>query len=90
MNELPIEDITLTLVRHIYPRNMMKALRESGMTVINVHPGIYRFEEKISIPVRLVVSSQLPAKEYEGLKLLAKGTTMLRKTLVRSLEYPYQ
>ena len=82
MNELPIEDITLTLVRHIYPRNMMKALRESGMTVINVHPGIYR--------VQLVVSSQLPAKEYEGLKLLAKGTTMLRKTLVRSLEYPYQ
>ncbi len=54
----------------------MKALRESGMTISNIHSGIYRFEGKISIPVQLVVSSQLPVREYEGLKLLAKGITI--------------
>ena len=76
VNELPIENITLTIVRHTYPQDMLKMLRDSGVVFNNVHPGIYRFEEKLSIPVQLVISSQLPLGEYEGLRLLAKGATV--------------
>lgn len=35
----------------------------------------FRFEGKISIPVQFVVTSRLPDREYEGLKLLAGGCT---------------
>lgn len=76
VNELPIENITLTIIRHTYPKDMMKMLQDSGIVISNVHDGIYRFEEKLSIPVQLVISSQLPSGEYEGLRLLAKGATV--------------
>lgn len=75
VNELPIEQMTLTLVRHAYPREMVNTLQKSGFEILKSHPGIYRIDGKVSIPVQLVVSSQLPPGEYEGLKLLAKGTT---------------
>ena len=73
VNELPIEEITLTLVRHSYPRELIKILQETGFTVIESHSGIYKVEGKISIPVQIVVVSKLPDGEYEGVKLLAKG-----------------
>ena len=75
-DEFPIENITITIVRHSYPRNMIKTLKQSGFSIEKVHPGIYRFYGKLIIPVQLVVSSQLPSGEYDGLKLLAKGITV--------------
>lgn len=75
INELPVQDITITLVRHAYPREMIKALRASGFVITQPYPGIYRFEGKISIATQLVVSSQLPAGEGYGLELLSKGCT---------------
>ena len=76
VNELPIENITLTIVRHTYPRDMLKMLKDSGIAVKETYPGIYRFEGNFSIPVQLVVSSQLSTGEYEGLRLLARGATI--------------
>ena len=76
VNELPLESITLTIVRHTYPKDMIKMLKDSGIIINNVHNGIYRFEGKLSIPVQLVVSSQLSLGKYEGLRLLAKGATI--------------
>lgn len=73
VNELRLEEITLTLVRHVYPRELMKALKESGYEIHEAHRGIYRVEGKMMIPVQIVVSSRLEG--YEGLKLLAKGST---------------
>ena len=75
VNELPIEEITLTFVRHVYPRELMKELKKSGYEIRETHRGIYRIEGKIIIPIQIVVSSRLAEGEYEGLKLLAKGCT---------------
>jgi len=76
VNEIPIESITLTIVRHTYPRDMIKMLEQSGISVKKVHPGIYYFEGNLCIPVQLVISSQLPLGEYDGLRLIAKGATI--------------
>ena len=75
VNELPIDDMTITYVRYAYPREMIKTLKDSGFTITETHPGIYSIEGKISIPAQLVVSSKLPTGEYEGLKLLNSGIT---------------
>ena len=76
VDELPLKNITLTIVRHTYPRDMLKMLRDSDIVINKVHPGIYRFDGKLSIPVQLVISSQLPLGEYDGLRLIAKGATI--------------
>ncbi|MBR2216144.1 MAG: hypothetical protein IJ849_10375 [Selenomonadaceae bacterium] len=75
INELPISEITLTLVRHRYPREMIKALEKDGFAVTSEAPGIYKIDGRISITTQLVVTSQLPANEYTGLKLLVGGCT---------------
>ena len=75
VNKLLIEDMTLTLVLHSYPREVMRTLKETGFIIRKPYKGIYLVESRISIPVQVVISSRLPDSEYEGLKLLAKGCT---------------
>lgn len=70
VDKLPIENMTLTLVRHAYPRELIKALKRSSFVVNEQYPGIYRIEG-IKLNVQLVVSSRL--SNYDGLKLLVKG-----------------
>lgn len=55
---------------------MIKTLKQSGIAVRETHPGIYRFEGNLSIPVQLIISSKLPHGEYDGLRLLAHGATI--------------
>ena len=75
VDELPIRDMTMTLVRHTHPRELMKALEEGGFAVDKKHPGIYRIGSIASLKIQLIVSSRLPQGEYDGLHLLAKGCT---------------
>ena len=75
VNELPISEMTLTLVRHSYPRDLIKELRNEGFAIEEAHSGIYRISGRVSIDVQLVITSRLLNGEYEGLKLLAKGAT---------------
>ena len=75
VNELPISDLTLTLVRHSYPRELIKELKAEGFEVAEIHNGIYHLRGRVSVDVQLVVTSRLPDGEYEGLKLLSKGAT---------------
>ena len=42
VNELPIEQLTLTLVRHRYPKELFKVLRAEGYMIISDHAGIYK------------------------------------------------
>lgn len=74
VDELPIRDMTLTLVRHSYPRELMKALKREGFTVEQRHPGIFHVEGNI-LKIQIVVSSRLSTDEYEGLQLLSTGCT---------------
>lgn len=74
VDELPIKDMTLTLVRHSYPRELMKALEREGFTVEEKYNGIYRTNLH-NLKVQIIVSSRLLQGEYDGLQLLAKGCT---------------
>ena len=75
VEKLSIRDMTLTLVRHSYPRELMKALIKDGFKVEERYPGIYRIYAYNLLKVQLIVSSRLPRGEYDGLHLLAKGCT---------------
>ena len=74
-DELHIEDMTLTLVRHSYPQKLMKALEKYGFTIEEQHNGVYHIGGITGLKIQIVVSSRLSRREYEGLHLLAKGCT---------------
>ncbi|MBQ6971716.1 MAG: hypothetical protein IJP86_05090 [Synergistaceae bacterium] len=84
VDELHIEDMTLTLVRHAYPRELMKVLVRTGFTVSEHHPGIYRVEGITGLKTQVIVSSRLRDEDYDGLKLIARGCT--RDSVVRYME----
>lgn len=75
VNELPIEEITLTIVRHAYPRELIKELEKERYAIESDHPGIYKVNGRNAIPTQIVVTSRLPDGEYKGLRLLVDNTS---------------
>ena len=75
VDELPIKDMTLTLVRHSYPRELMKDLEKYGFTVEEQHNGVYHIGGITGLKIQIIAPSRLSQGEYEGLHLLAKGCT---------------
>lgn len=73
VNAIPLEEMTVSIFRHAYPREMFKALEESGMFVKEKSKGIYTVTGAIRIPTQVVVTSRLPKGKYETFKALAKN-----------------
>ena len=73
VNAIPLEEITVSIFRHAYPREMFKALEESGMTVEEKSDGIYYVTGPVRIPTQVVVTSRLPKGRYEAFKAIAKN-----------------
>lgn len=71
-DEIPFDEMTLTIVRHRYPRDLISSLKKEGCTVTQIHPGIYEVSGKTFISVHIVVSSQLSKEDYLSLRLIAK------------------
>ena len=73
VNAVPLQELTVSLFRHGYPREMMEALKKEGFQVQEAHPGVYRISGPISVPAQVIAASRLPAGAYEEFKILAKN-----------------
>ena len=73
VNAIPLEQMTVSIFRHAYPREMMNALKDSGMEIEERHPGVYTVTGSISVPTQVIVMSRLQKGEYEALKALAEN-----------------
>ena len=60
VDSIPLDELTVTLFRHAYPRKMFAMLEERGLTVTEDHPGVYRVTGPLSVPTQVIVTSQLP------------------------------
>ena len=83
-NDIPISDLTVSLFRHTFPREMFKALKAQGLDFACCYPGIYRISGALSVPTQVVVTSQLPEGEYSAFKVLAKNAS--KADIIRILE----
>ena len=72
VNEIPAEEITVSIFRHTYPKKLIKDLRSAGAEIIEENPGIYKITGMFYIPIRIIVTSRL-SDEYVALKILAKN-----------------
>ena len=75
VNEIPIDELNVSIFRHSYPREMLAALKAGGLRVENVYPGIYHVSGALSVPTQVVVISRLPQGEYSAFKALGKNAT---------------
>ena len=55
---IPADQLTLSLVRQGYPRDMIKKLQTEGMQVFQKYLGIYYIEGAL-IPAQIVVTQEL-------------------------------
>ncbi len=84
VDEISGTELTVSIFRHAYPREMFVALAKEGRGTESNHPGIYRIIGPLTIPAQVVVTSQLPEGEYEALKILTRNAR--EADIIRFLE----
>ena len=72
VNEIPLGDLTVSIFRHIYPRELLSTLSREGFTVSEYTTGIYTVTGPLCIPTQIVVTARLPQGTYLALKILSK------------------
>lgn len=73
MNVIKANEITLTMVRDGKPTKMLDQLVEEGITVSCNYPGIYSLSGRILFDTQIIVTRELPKKEYIWLQALTKN-----------------
>ncbi|MBR1816973.1 MAG: hypothetical protein IJ763_09770 [Lachnospiraceae bacterium] len=71
VNEIPADDMSISIFRHSYPRELFKSLNELSTEIDEVYPGIYYVRGIINIPLQIVVTKRLEKGKFEALKILA-------------------
>ena len=71
VNEIPADEVTVSLFRDIYPREMVEQLTLLGYTVTQKHPGVYHIDGRVLFPTQLVVTSQLRPDQHTILRILS-------------------
>ena len=66
---IPVSQLTLSLVRQGYPREMVKKLEAEGMQVHRQYPGIYYIADA-PISAQIVVTQELDAENHRSLRVL--------------------
>ncbi len=79
MNEIPAEEITITLIRDRKPVKLMQELEKSGYECKKETVGIY-YVSGVMFPVQIIASSELDVDMHVQLKAL---TNHLEESLMR-------
>ena len=86
VNEIPAEDVLVTLARADKPGKLLKWLRENYQ-VEETHPGVYYIEQAGLFPVQLIVSDELPEQDAVWLQSLTNRLRVLdAKNLLANIE----
>ena len=71
VDEIPAQEVTISIVRDRYPRKLFKALRNQNMTIREPFKGIYYIEGPILFNTQIIVTNRLDPKTHRGLRVLS-------------------
>ena len=71
VNDIPVEELTVTIIREAYPRKLFKCFPEMGITIKRKYPGIYYLGGKIMFRTQIIVTRELDGKKHASLKILS-------------------
>ena len=84
INEIPAQEITVTLIREAYPREMFKQLKILGIDATEQYRGIYYLSGKTTFDTQVIVNSRLDSEKHAGLKVLSRRAK--KDDIIRFLE----
>ena len=70
VNQIPAEQLTVSLVRDVYPLELISELTRMGLEVTETHRGIYYVTGNVQFPTQIVVTSRLDSELHRWLKAL--------------------
>jgi hypothetical protein len=73
VNAIQEDELTVSVFRNAYPREMIKELRRRGHEVIEKYPGIYYVTNNLPFPAQIVVTSRLDPQTHSSLRILTKN-----------------
>ncbi len=73
VNQVPAEELTLSIFREGYPRGLFKALRESGYTIEEQFPGVYYILGNVLFDTQVVVTKRLSRENHSSLRILSRN-----------------
>ena len=82
-NEIPADELTVSLFREAYPRELFFELERKGYVLEEKYPGIYYVRGNILFPVQIVVISRLNRTMHSSLRILSANADIedIRKFL---------
>ena len=84
VNDIPAEEITLTMMREAYPRELFKLLKGYGVNIEERFKGIYYLSGKIIFDTQIIITEELDGNKHASLKILSKNAS--EKDVRRFLE----
>ena len=72
VNEIPAEELTVSVFRETYPRELFKALKKSGVNIELHSQGIYYIKGQMLFDTQVVVTGQLKNEAHRSLRILSK------------------
>lgn len=72
VNQIPADEVTVTLVRDGYPEGMMELLKKQGAMIQERHPGVYEVCGTSLFPTQVIVTKRLSAENHAGLRVLTR------------------
>ena len=72
VNQIPEEQITVSLFRDTYPQELFRTLKESGRKIEEKYPGIYYVSGNVQFDVQIVVMNQLSPEKHSAFRVLSK------------------
>ncbi len=72
VNEIPLSELTVSLFREVYPRELLAMLEDAGHHIEEKYPGIYYVTNNLPFPAQIVVTKQLSPESHSSLRILSE------------------
>ena len=92
VNAIDANDMTISIFRHTYPRQLFSDLHKLGAKVVVKYPGVYYINGVINLPMQIVVIGELEDDCCHALRILANNAkeSDIRKFIAESSEVDVQ
>ena len=73
VNEIAAENITVTFIRHAFPKKLFETLPKMGISYLERYPGIYYLEGATLFPIQIIVTKTVDSAKHSSLKILTNN-----------------
>ena len=70
VDNIRFEDISATIYRYAYPRDIFGQFKKYGAIIENEYPGVYYIKRIAPFPIQILVGRQLDPEEYSMFRVL--------------------